>query len=101
MICIASSSRSLSLPANNRTPFFGKLKNFGRSANGGVLFPIDTAIDTTIWSDYTPFYELMNDTLTVQLSNPNDPTSYILSDLIAGNINRPIYFAITVQRLLQ
>ena len=46
-----------------------------------------------------PYYELMNDTLTVQLSNPNDPTSYILSDLIAGNINdRPIYFAITVPR---
>ena len=55
-------SRSLSLPASNPNSFFGKLKNFGRSANGGLLFPIDSAIDTTIWGDYAPYYELMNDT---------------------------------------
>ena len=92
-------SRSLNLPASNPNSFFGKLKNFGRSANGGLLFPIDSAIDTTIWGDYAPYYELMNDTMSIQLSKSNDPTSYILSDLIAGNINdRPIYFAITVPR---
>ena len=92
-------SRSLRLPASNPNSFFGKLKNFGRSANGGLLFPIDSAIDTTIWGDYAPYYDLISDTMRVQLSNSNDPTSYILSDLIAGNINdRPIYFAITVPR---
>ena len=92
-------SRSLSIPVGNPNSFFEKLQNFKRSADGGLLFPIDSAIDTTIWSSYSQFYESIVDTLTVQLNKPNDPLSYILSDLIAGNINdRPIYFAISVPK---
>ena len=87
--------KSFNLPASNPNSIFNKLENLSYSKEGAIEFPIDSEIDTAIWGDYTPFYDLVNDTMTINSSG--DGTSFILADLIAGNINkRPIYFAITV-----
>ncbi|HCE86070.1 MAG TPA: hypothetical protein DEO99_07925, partial [Bacteroidetes bacterium] len=70
----------------------------GRVLAGKLLFPNNSTIDTMIWGDYAPFYEMATDTMRIELSNKKDITKLVLSDLIAGNINeRPIYFASSVE----
>jgi len=89
--------KSITVSASNPNNFFNKLKNFERSTGGAILFPADSKALPTLWSEYAPFHDLVVDEMNIQLSNTNDIQSYILADLIAGNINdRPIYFAITV-----
>ena len=92
-------SKSIDLPASNPNSILNKLENFSYSKEGALVFPIDSVIDTAIWSDYTPFYDLVKENLSVVPNRNREKyiRDLVLTDIIAGNINeRPIYFAVTV-----
>ena len=49
---------------NHPNALINKWKNFaGPIGDGLQMIPIDTAIDTSIWSDYSPFYDLVKSSI--------------------------------------
>ena len=80
--------KSITVSASNPNSFFNKLKNFELSTSG-ASYSLDRALPTL--ERICTLSDLVVDEMNVQLSNTNDIQSYILADLIAGNINdRPI-----------